>query len=119
MKQLHPRFFAIPPSLHPIADGFKFEILWFAQVSEWLLIGYRYSQPSYSQHSELLYKGDKLIYDELYPGYCPLYEEVSPEVVRSSGDPRSRLSSSIGNLGVPSNVAIELRKIENRIYFQI
>lgn len=119
MKQLHPRFFAVPTSIHPIPEGFKFEILWFSQVSDWLLIGYRYSQEGYRQHSELLYQGEELIYDALYPGVCPLFEEVSVDAVKSSGDPRSRLSNSIGNLGVPSNVAIELRKVENRTCFQI
>jgi hypothetical protein len=119
MKQLHPRFFAIPPSLHPIPEGFTFEIIWFSQVAEWTLICYQYSQPGYKQRAELLYKGTELVYDQPYPGVCPLYEEVPIEVVRSSGDPRSRLSSSIGNLGVPSNVAIELRHVNNRVCFQI
>jgi hypothetical protein len=117
--QLHPRFFAIPPSIYPIPDGFKFELIWYSQVAEWTLIHYRYSQPGYYQDSEILYQGDQLVYDSLFPGICPLYEEVSLEIVRSSSDPRSRISDSIGNLGVPSNVAIELRAIENRFYFKV
>ena len=115
---LAPRFFALPDSVYPLIEGDQFNILWFAQCDEYTLISYRLVRQDSKFESEILYKNNDAIWDELFLGSVPLYEENSADISTKSSDPRSRISGLLGSLGVPSQVALELRSFDRRVNFQ-
>jgi hypothetical protein len=119
MAILLPRFFALPDSVYPLIEGDRFNILWYSQCDEYTLISYRLVRLDSKFESEILYKNNDVIWDELFLGSAPLYEGNNTDPGVQSSDPRSRISGLLCSLGVPSQVALELRSHSSRVNFQV